>query len=155
AVPHGIVFTDFSAHSQWIHAGLERYFVPTEGVRAGVVAQGIPPDRVIASGLPVDASFTMPPDRRALRAALALPPDAPVGLVTGGMRGFLGGVPEACQALAELERSFAAIVVCGEHARLEARLRARHGGDPRFRVLGRVRDMAGVMGAADLVVTKA
>ena len=57
AVPHGIVFTDFAAHPQWIHAGLERYFVPTEAVRAGVVAHGISPDRVVTSGLPVDSAF--------------------------------------------------------------------------------------------------
>jgi processive 1,2-diacylglycerol beta-glucosyltransferase len=154
-VPHGIVFTDFAAHAQWIHLGLERYFVPTEGVRAGVVAHGIPPDRVVASGLPVDGSFALPPDRPALRAALALPPEVPVVLVTGGMRGLLRGVAEACEALAEIERPFIALAVCGDHERLGARLRARHGRDPRFRVLGRVRDMARVMGAADLVVSKA
>jgi processive 1,2-diacylglycerol beta-glucosyltransferase len=155
SVPHAIVFTDFTAHPQWIHEGLERYFVPTEGVRAGVVAQGISPDRVVASGLPVDASFTAPPDRSALRAALGLPPDVPAVLVTAGMRGLLRGVPEVCDALAGLSQPFVAIAVSGYHARLEATLRARHGPDPRFRVLGRVHDMARVMGAADLVVSKA
>jgi processive 1,2-diacylglycerol beta-glucosyltransferase len=155
AVPHGIVFTDFAAHPQWIHPGLERYFVPTEAVRAGVVAQGIAPDRVIASGLPVDGAFASPPDRATLRAALGLPPDRPVVLVTGGMGGWLRGVAEACGTLAEVERPFAALVVSGDHRRLEARLRARHGADPRFRILGRVPDMARVMGAVDLVVSKA
>src|SRR6185503_5531998 len=74
-LPHGIVFTDFSAHPQWIHAGLERYFVPTEAVRAGVVAQGVAADRVVTSGLPVDPTFMTPPDRPAFRVALGLPPD--------------------------------------------------------------------------------
>jgi processive 1,2-diacylglycerol beta-glucosyltransferase len=155
ALPHGIVFTDFAAHPQWIHLGLERYFVPTEGVRAGVVAHGIAPDRVVTSGLPVDGSFAVPPDRSALRAALALPPDVPVVLVTGGMRGLLRGVAEACQELTRIDRPFVALAVCGNHGRLEARLRARHRGDPRFRVVGHVADMARVMGAADLVVSKA
>ena len=155
ALPHGIVFTDFAAHPQWIHHGLERYFVPTEGVRAGVVAHGIPPDRVVVSGLPVDRSFTAPPDRAALRAALTLPPDVPVVLVTGGMRGLLRGVAEGCDALAGLARPFVALAVCGDHGRLEWRLRARYHGDARFRVLGHVSDMARLMGVADLVVTKA
>jgi processive 1,2-diacylglycerol beta-glucosyltransferase len=154
-VPHGIVFTDFAAHPQWIHADLERYFVPTEAVRAGVVARGIAPDRVVVSGLPVDPAFAMPPDRATLRAALALPADLPVVLVTGGMRGLLRGVGEACEALAALDRPFVAITVCGDHRRLEARLRRRHRRDRRFRILGRVHDMARVMGAADLVVSKA
>jgi processive 1,2-diacylglycerol beta-glucosyltransferase len=155
SVPHGIVFTDFAAHPQWIHAGLERYFVPTDGVRAGVMAHGVPPDAVVASGLPVDASFARPPDRTALRAALGLPPHGPVVLVTAGMRGLLRGVAEACEALTSIEGPFAALAVCGDHRRLEARLRDRHAGDARLRVLGRVRDMASAMGAADLVVTKA
>jgi processive 1,2-diacylglycerol beta-glucosyltransferase len=155
AVPHGIVFTDFAAHPQWVHAGLERYFVPTEAVRAGVVAQGVPPGRVVASGLPVDASFEVPADRLALRAELALPAEEPVVLVTGGMRGLLRGVAEACRALAALDQPFVAIAVCGEHRRLAARLGRQYGGDRRFRILGQVHDMARVMGAADLVVSKA
>jgi processive 1,2-diacylglycerol beta-glucosyltransferase len=155
AVPHGIVFTDFAAHPQWIHAGLERYFVPTEAVRAGVVAHGIPPERVITSGLPVDSGFMPPTDRLALRAALALPADLPVVLVTGGMRGLLRGVAEACEALASLDRPFVALAVCGDHLRLAARLRRRHWRDSRFRVLGHVTDMARLMGVADLVVSKA
>jgi processive 1,2-diacylglycerol beta-glucosyltransferase len=155
AVPHAIVFTDFAAHPQWIHHGLERYFVPTEGVHAGVVAQGVPPDRVVVSGLPVDASFAVPADRAELRRALALPLAAPVVLVTSGMGGLLRGVAETCSVLAGIARPFTAVAVCGDRGRLEARLRARYGGDSRFRVLGRVRDMARVMGAADLVVSKA
>jgi processive 1,2-diacylglycerol beta-glucosyltransferase len=154
-LPHGIVFTDFTAHPQWIHDGLERYFVPTEAVRAGVVANGIAADRVVASGLPVDAAFMAPPDRLALRTELTLPADVPVVLVTGGMRGLLRGVAEACEGLASLDRPFVALVVCGDHQRLASRLRRRHGADARFRVLGRMADMASVMGAADLVVTKA
>jgi processive 1,2-diacylglycerol beta-glucosyltransferase len=154
-LPHGIVFTDFSAHPQWIHAGLERYFVPTEAVRAGVVAQGIAADRVVTSGLPVDASFITPPDRPALRAAMGLAADVPVALVTGGMRGLLRGVAEACEALASLDRPFVALAVCGDHLRLAAWLRRRHWRDSRFRVLGHVTDMARLMGVADLVVSKA
>ena len=154
-LPHGIVFTDFSAHPQWIHAGLERYFVPTEAVRAGVVAQGVAADRVVTSGLPVDPTFMTPPDRPALRVALGLPPDVPVVLVTGGMRGLLRGVAEACEALAALDRPFVALAVCGDHHRLAARLRERHGRDARFRIFGHVTDMARVIGVADLVVSKA
>jgi processive 1,2-diacylglycerol beta-glucosyltransferase len=155
AIPHGIVFTDFAAHPQWVYPGLERYFVPTEGVRAGVVALGVPPDRVVASGLPIDPAFAAPPERATLRAALGLPSDVPAVLVTGGLRGVLGGMAEACATLASLACPFVAVVACGQDARLQARLRARYGGDPRFRILGRLDRMADVMGAVDAVVGKA
>ena len=71
----------------------------------------------------------VPPERLALRAALGLPADVPVVLVTGGMRGLLRGVAEACEALASLDRAFVALAVCGDHRRLAARLRRRHDGD--------------------------
>jgi processive 1,2-diacylglycerol beta-glucosyltransferase len=155
AIPHGVVFTDFAAHPQWVYPGLDRYFVPTEGIRAGVVALGAPADRVVASGLPIDPSFASPQDRTALRTALGLAPDVPALLLTGGMRGILGGLPTACHVVAGLRRRFVAVVACGEDSRLAARLRARHGRDPRFRILGHVQRMAEVMGAVDIVVGKA
>ena len=154
-VPHGIVLTDFVAHPQWIHAGLERYFVPAEDIRAELLARGVSPDRVVASGIPIGPAFALPADRAALRRDLGLAPSPPAVLVTGGMRGSLGGIAEACAVLAGLPVAFQAAAVCGDHARLARRLRARHAGDPRFRVLGRVFDMERVIGAVDLVVTKA
>lgn len=154
-IPHGIVLTDFAAHPQWIYPDLQRYFVPADAVRDSLVARGVPADRVIVSGIPIDPGFATPAARGALRARLGLEGPAPAVLVTGGMRGSLGGVAEVCDTLATLTTPFAAVVVCGEHAELERRLRARFAGDPRVLVLGRVAEMHEVMGAVDLVVTKA
>ncbi len=153
-VPHGLVFTDFLAHPQWIYAGLDRYFVPTDGVRAGVVAHGVPADRVVPSGIPIHPGFSLPLDRATLRAALALSPGVPAVLVTGGMRGVLGGIAEACEVLAGRPEPFAAVVLCGDDRR-RTRLQARFDADRRFRILGRVEEMWRVMGAVDLVISKA
>lgn len=153
-LPHGIVLTDFVAHPQWIYPTLDRFFVPAEEVRAGVVARGVAADHVVVSGIPIAPGFSLPADRTALRSALGLPREGPAVLVTGGMRGTLGGIAEVCGVLAGLSVPFAAVVVCGDHAALAGRLTARLGGDARFRVLGRVAEMHRVMGAVDLVVTK-
>lgn len=154
-IPHAIVLTDFVAHPQWIYPGLDRYFAPADEVRAGLVARGVPADRVVTSGIPIDPAFAMPPDRIACRAALEVSGDTPVILVTGGMRGALGGIAETCEVLAGLPVRFAAVAVCGEHGGLARALATRFAGDRRFRILGRVTEMHRVMGAADLVVTKA
>jgi processive 1,2-diacylglycerol beta-glucosyltransferase len=110
---------------------------------------------VVVSGLPIDLAFTAPADRRRLQRALGVEAGVPVVLVTAGMQGRLGGIAEVCDTLAALGASFQALVVCGRSERLAERLRRRHGGDGRFRILGRVGEMHRVMGAADLVVTKA
>jgi len=154
-LPHAVVLTDFIAHPQWIYPDLDRYFVPDDELRDALIAMGLPPDRVVTSGVPVDAAFALPPDRTALRAELGLDRELPTVLVVGGMHGWLGGIAEACDVLAALDRPFQAVVVCGGHADLAARLGARFAGDGRFRILGYVHEMHRVMGAVDLVVTKA
>ncbi len=154
-LPHALVLTDFAAHGQWVYPHVDRYFVPTPDIRDALVARGVPAERVVASGLPIDPAFAAPADQRACRAALRLDPDVPVALVMSGMRGLLGGVADVCDVLAGLGVPFQAVVVCGEHGGTAAALRARYGRDPRFRILGRVGDMHRVMGAVDLVVTKA
>ena len=153
--PHGIVLTDLVAHPQWIYAGLDRYFVPAERIRTEVAARGVPADRVVASGIPIEPGFAAPPDRAALRRELGLDPATPTVLVTSGMRGALGGLTEACRVLTGLDVPFQAVVLGGDHRGLSERLARDHGSDRRFRVLGRVANMPRVMGAADLVVTKA
>lgn len=154
-VPHGVVLTEFGAHPQWIYPGLDRYFVAADWVRAEAVACGAAADRVVVTGLPVHAGFDRAVDRDALKAALGLDGRAPAVLLTAGMRGTLGGLATVCRVLADLPLAFAALVVCGEHARLAGRLRSRHGSDGRFRIFGQRADMAALMGAADLVVGKA
>jgi len=154
-IPHGIVLTDFVAHPQWIYPSLDRYFVPADEIRLEVVAKGVPTDRVVVSGIPIAPAFAMPPDRAALRADLGLRGKVPVVLVTGGMRGSLGSIAEVCEVLAGLSMPFEAVVVCGDHAKLKQALRTRFEADARFQILGRVGEMHRIMGAVDLVVTKA
>jgi processive 1,2-diacylglycerol beta-glucosyltransferase len=153
--PQAIVLTDFLAHGQWIYPRVERYFVAADPVRDQLVARGVSPEHVVVSGMPIDGAFTAPADRGRLRRELGVEAGAPVVLVTAGMQGRLGGIAEVCDTLAGLEAPFRALVVCGRSERLAAALRRRHGADGRFRILGRVGEMHRLMGAADLVVTKA
>jgi processive 1,2-diacylglycerol beta-glucosyltransferase len=153
--PQAIVLTDFLAHGQWIYPHVERYFVPAEPVRDQLVARGVSPEHVVVSGMPIDLAFAAPADRGRLRRELGVEGGGPVVVVTAGMQGRLGGTAEVCDTLASLDAPFRALVVCGRSERLAGALRRRHGGDGRFRILGRVGEMHRLMGAADLVVTKA
>jgi processive 1,2-diacylglycerol beta-glucosyltransferase len=153
--PQAIVLTDFLAHGQWIYPRVERYFVPADPVHDQLVARGVSPEQVVVSGLPIGLAFAVPPDRRRLQQELGVESGVPVVLVTAGLQGRLGGIAEVADTLAGLEIPFRALVVCGRSTRLAESLRHRHGGDGRFRILGPVGEMHRVMGAADLVVTKA
>jgi processive 1,2-diacylglycerol beta-glucosyltransferase len=159
ATPHGIVVTEFVAHPQWLPPGLDRYFVAADEIRDAVVARGIATERVVVAGIPIGPEFAIPSDGAA-RGELGLSPGVPAVLVTGGTRGLLGGIAEVCDTLVQLgsppgARRFQAIVVCGQDASLARVLRRKLAGDRRFRLLGPVSDMARLMGAVDIVVTKA
>lgn len=153
--PHATVFTDFTAHTQWIHPHVERYFVPADTVRARLLGRGIPPERVRASGIPLQPAFGAPLDRGALRAQLGLSPDLPVVLVMAGLHGTLGGLGEVVRVLAALPIAVQALVVCGRDRRLVRRLERLVAGDPRIRVYGYVEETHRLMGVADLLVSKA
>ncbi len=153
---HATVFTDFVAHTQWIFEQVDRYFVPSEEIANDVFAHGIPRDRVVVSGVPVDAEFTRPLDKSAARLALGLSARLPVFLLMGGGQGSLGGVEGAVRVLLEMDRSFQALVVAGRGEGFAERLRHLcRGREGQFRVFGYTEWVRQFMAAADLLVTKA
>jgi processive 1,2-diacylglycerol beta-glucosyltransferase len=156
SVFHATVFTDFVAHTQWIFEAVDRYFVPDLEIANDLYARGIPRERVVVSGVPVDAAFTRPLDKPAARLALGLSQRAPVLLLMGGGQGSLGGLETAVRALLRTERPFQALVVAGRGEGFAERLgRLCRGREGQFRVFGYTESVRQFMAASDLLVTKA
>src|SRR5437773_10601096 len=152
--PHTSVVTDFVAHNQWIARHIDCYCVAAEEVKHEFIARGIPPERLIVTGMPVRANFAEPVDPAAARAALGLSDRAPVVLAMAGSRGSLGRLPDVVRALDTLERPLQGLVVAGHDVRLRQTLERLTDGS-RVRTLGYVEDVRRLMAAADLLVTKA
>jgi processive 1,2-diacylglycerol beta-glucosyltransferase len=152
--PHTSVVTDFVAHTQWIARHIDCYCVAADEVKHEFIARGIPPERLVVTGMPVRADFAEPVDPAAARAALGLSDRAPVVLVMAGSRGSLGRLPDVVRALDALERPLQGLVVAGHDARLRQTLERLTDGT-RVRTLGYVEDVRRLMAAADLLVTKA
>lgn len=153
---HATVFTDFVAHTQWIFEQVDRYFVPAEEIANDVFAHGIPRDRVVVSGVPVDEEFMRSLDKSAARLALGLSARAPVLLLMGGGQGSVGGLEGAVRVLRLMDRPFQALVVAGRGAGFAERLRDLcRGREGQFRVFGYTESVRQFMAAADLLVTKA
>ncbi|MDQ7857713.1 MAG: glycosyltransferase [Armatimonadota bacterium] len=156
AVPCATVITDHAVHSQWIHPHVDQYLVSSDYVRAGLVARGVPPDRVATTGIPIDPRFGVPHDVRALRRRYGLHPDVPVILVMVGAANLLRRAADVYRALAELPVDAQVVWVCGRDERLRRTLEALA---PRARnpvtVLGYVEEVHELMAAATLMVSKA
>jgi processive 1,2-diacylglycerol beta-glucosyltransferase len=154
--PHTTVFTDFVAHTQWIHPHVDRYCVPAEEIAHELTAKGLPSEGVVVTGIPVACEFLQQPDRAAARLALGLSPRLPVLLFMDGSGGGFGRLEEAAQAVLAMEQSFQAVFVAGHERGLEARLRRlADGHENRVKVFGFVDHIRELMAAADFLVTKA
>lgn len=154
--PHTTVFTDFVAHTQWIHPDVDRYCVPAEEIAHDLTARGVPRDRVVVTGIPVAREFAQGVDRAASRLGLGLSPRLPVLLLMDGSGGGFGRLEVATQRLLQMEQPLQAMVVTGREAALEARLRRMAAGhEGRVKIFGYVDNVRQLMGAADFLVSKA
>ncbi len=151
--PLGLVLTDFDAHALWVQKGANRFFVGCEELVAILADRGIPAERVVTTGIPIDRRFAQPPDRASARMTLDLPSDRPVLLVMGGGFGT-GGLLDTAEAGLEVPDA-EVLAVAGRNGKLEAALRERAArSDGRLQVRGFVTDVPQLMAAADLIVTK-
>lgn len=156
AVPHATVFTDFVAHTQWIHPEVDWYCVPADAIRNDLTARGIPRERVAVTGVPVAPEFSQPLERAAARFTLGLSPRLPVVLVMAGSLGSLGRLVTAARVIQYLPFPVQGLVVTGQDSRLAARLQVTlRGAEGRIRVFTYTDSVRQLMAAADLLVTKA
>ncbi|PYN97515.1 MAG: hypothetical protein DMD91_17165 [Candidatus Rokuibacteriota bacterium] len=152
--PHTTVVTDFVAHRQWMARPIDRYCVAAHEVKDQLVARGTAPERIVVTGVPVRPEFEDPVDPVAARVALGLSTRVPVVLVMAGAQGTFGRLPDVASALARVSTPFEGVIVAGEDERVGAEVRRRARGTS-IRTLGYVKDIRGLMAAADLLVTKA
>ena len=154
--PHTTVFTDFVAHTQWIHPDVDRYCVPADEIAHDLIARGVPRNRVVVTGIPVAPDFRQAAEHASARLALGLSPRLPVLLFMDGSGGGFGRLEDATRTLLETEEPLQALIVTGREEALEARLRTLAAASPsRIKVFGYVDNVRQLMAAADFLVTKA
>ena len=149
------ILTDFAVHAFWIHGVVDGYTVANEATRDVMIARGIAPERVAASGIPVRREFACEPRCRAtLRERLGLPPDRHVVLLMAGGVG-IGPLERMMHALDDVELPIVAVVISGRNARTERRvLAAAQAVKYPVRALPFVENVFDYMHAADALVTK-
>ncbi len=156
ACPLYSVITDFTAHPFWAIDGIDGTFVATIAVREELASWGVPWERIVVSGIPIDPRFSHGPlDRAESRAQFQLAPRAPTVLLMGGGNG-VGPIAAMAEKLLQLPSAPQLLVVCGKNARLRMRMRAVADLAPgRVRVLGYTDQVPALLSAADVLVTKA
>ena len=154
-IPVVSVLTDYGAHPFWADPPADLILAPGPSAVDALAAMGVPRARLRDTGIPISAAFSLLPSQAEARRALALPPSAPVALLSGGGKG-LGGLDRAAAVLlAESPRAHL-LVLCGANDRLRASLSSRREAGSRLRAFGPQPSalVAAMMAASDLHLGK-
>ena len=141
-----IVTTDYDFQGLWLTGAFHALFVAREEGRVGLMALGLPPDRVATTGIPIAKQLTVAPTHDAN--------EPPMLLISAGATGGDYAIAVVRQTL-HMRTPFTATVVCGHNDALRQsieRLVAPAGN--RYHVLGFTAEMPQLLHRADLFVGK-
>jgi UDP-N-acetylglucosamine:LPS N-acetylglucosamine transferase len=146
-VPVVSYVTDPGPHPYWVAPGVDRTLAVLPETAEGLEGYGAAAVDVVAPL--VRPALRKPPDRRRARAAVGVPPDAHVPLISAGTWA-VGAIEAAVGALAA-PSGVVPLTLCGRHGALRRRLESRGHGI----ALGWTDDVATVFAAADVLVDNA
>jgi UDP-N-acetylglucosamine:LPS N-acetylglucosamine transferase len=152
-----VVLTDWhSVHPFWVGRGVDQYTAPTDSARLDCIRFGAPPGSVDVVGIPLRRDFNAHVDRAAAGARLSQLGMDSAKFTILAMVGAEGS-PRALSniaRLAQLELDAQMLVVCGHNEHLRRHVERLAAGLP-LRAVGFVDNVADLMRACDLLVTKA
>jgi UDP-N-acetylglucosamine:LPS N-acetylglucosamine transferase len=153
-IPFFSVVTDLqNVHKMWLRPGPERIFVASQAVRLEAIACGLSGEQVIASGIPVNPHFGLETkSRQAIRRALGWDENLTTLLAVGSRR--VETLLAHLQAINQSGLPLQLAAVAGGDVSLYKKLKAVNWRIP-VHTYGFVERMAGLMLAADLLISKA
>jgi processive 1,2-diacylglycerol beta-glucosyltransferase len=137
----------------WIQPEVDLYPTFPAHIPEQLRAAGVPPERILPCGTPIDTERHAALSGAKMRHHLAIPGGAPLLLVMFGGTGF-GKPRRMFSEIRKITRELEVVFVAGKNRKLEQELRSQCGGNPRYRVLGWVDNIPEWMAAADLLLTK-
>lgn len=151
-VPCYGVLTDYVTIPFLHDIHLTRLFVPMEEIKNQLVEQGLQPDQVVVSGIPVNASFTCHPSKREARELLHLPQDKNIYLLMLGGVGADSMEKLCSRILSTMEQQDMLIVFTGRNQPLRERLQEKYG--DAVTALGFTDQVSLYLAAGDVLLSK-
>ena len=153
-----IIVTDFDVHAMWLVHHYERYFVALDEARVYLEALGIPPEKIVVSGIPIDPVFARRKDKQEMRAKHGLAADRATILLSAGGFG-VGSVDALIAALMPLEHRAQVVAICGRNEELLERLsheaaQLKPDATVLVKPFGYTKEMDELMTASDVVLGK-
>lgn len=154
-VPCYGVLTDYTCIPFLAETDLDGYFIAHEDLRAELVEKGIPSERLIVTGIPVDEKFAQHMDKAAARNYLAIPQQQNVFLVMSGGIG-VGNAGAICDEilLRHDGGAFTVYILVGRNSDLKQTLEEKYAGNEHVRIVTFTKKVNVYMNAADVMISK-
>ncbi len=142
------VITDFGVHPFWVSNGTDLYIVASGLTRDKLLNMGIAGEKIQASGIPFNPSFTKTQNRAQLAEKFGIDGNKFTVLIMTGSFGS-GPLEEIAEGLCSQAQ---VLVVCAKNKRLFIRLQKRN--LENVKVFGFVNNAQELMGVSDVIITK-
>jgi len=153
--PQAVVVTDNVIHRYWHSANMERWFLSAELDVERLVRWGIGRDRIVVSGMPVQAKWRAELNRSRVLAEWDLPADRPIVLLSGGTDFVCGPVVRIANELARAREDLCVVVLGGRNKKLLGQLAGLGLPGDRLRPVAFTDRLHELVEASSLMITKA
>ena len=148
------VVTDYTCSPGVANSELDHYFIPAASLVDEFAAQGVPKEKLTASGIPVRSVFYTQSSKEQAKQALGIDPHHTHLLVMCGSMGC-GPLEKLTKLLyKQMDREMELSIVCGTNEKLRESLSEKFGVFPNVHIHGFVQDIPLLMSSADLYLTK-
>ena len=148
------VATDYTCIPFWEETECDYYIVPHKDCVKEFAKRGVPEEKLLPYGIPVDAAFEKKVSKKYARKKLKLPVGGNLYLIMSGSMGF-GRVKLFSGELAErIGEEDYIVIVCGNNEALRGSLQKKFRDNEQIRIIGFTKHVADYMSAADVIYTK-
>jgi processive 1,2-diacylglycerol beta-glucosyltransferase len=154
--PVFVTITDYEIHPLWVirTAEIERYCVAHEEMKNHLKLLGVPEERVIIAGIPINPRFVEKKDPTALKTKYGIKDTSPVVLLVAGSFGTTP-IGDIIDQFKVIPSDFQLIVVCGKNKRLYEKIRAKQSTEPRIKLVYEFIDFVDeLMRVSDILISK-
>ena len=153
-IPFYGILTDYTSIPFMDETEPDVFFVPTEDTREYLIGRGIPEEKILVSGIPVDESFRDHPGKTDARRELGIPMNRKVFLVMTGGVGCENMEGLCDRLLADIPENALVLVMTGRNEALRERLNQKYRESTALLTVQFTRQVPVYMAAADVVLTK-
>lgn len=145
------IITDFCLHPYWEQTDMDYYVTVNELMKNQCIKKGLPGDKILPFGIPIEMKFASKTDRTEAREQLGIENKKTVFIITGSM-GY-GHTEKYIRALDAMDDDFQIISVCGRNAGMKRHIDSIST-RKRLYNFGFVNNVDTLMDASDIIVTK-